>query len=109
MRSPKRALNSLAGTLEQACRRADNQTTDNAQHWPWGRSFVRGSRMSSVFDGLSDATIARLIGGAECRVLFAGPSVQLQTATALAEAIGRLGRGSIRVVLDVDEKVFRLG
>ena len=64
---------------------------------------------ASVFVAMSDRKMASLIDGAKHRVAVAIPAVRQETARALQEAIARLGRDSVGLVMDCDEEVFRLG
>lgn len=62
-----------------------------------------------VFTSMSDAKAAALIRVAQRRVLFAAPAVRATAAEALVDAGQRLGESAVRVVVDCDEEVFRLG
>lgn len=58
---------------------------------------------------MSDRKMATLIDGAKRRVAIALPAMRQGTANALQNAIVRLGRESVGVIMDCAEEVFRLG
>jgi len=62
-----------------------------------------------VFVALSDRKMAVLIERAERRVALAVPALRTATATALVDAVERLGREHVCIVVDCDDEVFRLG
>ena len=63
----------------------------------------------AVFGAMSDARLARIIARAEERVLLCMPAVRKATTAALVETGLRLGTHAVRVVLDCDDEVIRLG
>lgn len=62
-----------------------------------------------AFGCLTSGRIAVLLRRAQRRALLCAPSVRHETAAACREAASRLGNAAVRVVLDCDEEVFRLG
>ena len=65
--------------------------------------------MAKTFIALSSEKLAELIRSADKRVAIVAPSVHLDVAKALCEAALRLGTAKIDLIVDLDEKVFRLG
>ena len=58
---------------------------------------------------LQDENLIELISSANRRLVFIAPAVTVPVARALAEAWDRLGPENVRMVLDVDPEVYRLG
>lgn len=65
--------------------------------------------MSKSFISLSSRKLAKMISVAKKRVAVVAPSIQGDVGAALCDAAVRLGTENIDLVIDVDEKVFRLG
>jgi hypothetical protein len=65
--------------------------------------------MKPLFFTLDSKRIADLIRSAERFVCYAGPSVQMAPAQAMAEVAARLGAEMVTVALDFDERVMRMG
>ena len=65
--------------------------------------------MAKTFIALSSSRIAELIENAQKRVSVVAPSIHKDVGTALCDAVIRLGADNIDLVVDLDEKVFRLG
>ncbi|KAA6182155.1 hypothetical protein F2Q65_18405 [Thiohalocapsa marina] len=64
---------------------------------------------AALFQTLTSANIASFIASAERAVCYAGPGIQDDVATALAEVVGRVGPEMLTVCLDFDERVMRMG
>jgi hypothetical protein len=62
-----------------------------------------------AFGCMTSGRIADLVRRAQRRALLCAPAVRRKTAEAFQEAASRLGSAAVRVVLDCDEEVFRLG
>lgn len=62
-----------------------------------------------IFASLSTTKVARLIGTANRRVIFASPGVRLLAAEALIDAARKVGADRILVATDCDEKIMRMG
>ncbi len=58
---------------------------------------------------MSDAKAAAFIQSARRRVVLAAPAMRSDSAKAIIEAMQRLGQESVRIIMDCDEEVFRLG
>ena len=65
--------------------------------------------MAKTFIALSSSRLAELIGSAKKRVVVVAPSIHNDVGSALLDAAIRLGMDNIDLVVDLDEKVFRLG
>jgi hypothetical protein len=65
--------------------------------------------MAKTFIALSSEKLAELIRSAEKRVAIVAPSIHLDVGEALCEAALRLGTAKIDLIVDLNEKVFRLG
>lgn len=65
--------------------------------------------MAKNFIALSSSRLADLIGTAQKRVAIVAPSIHTDVGAALFDAVCRLGATNIDLVVDLDEKVFRLG
>lgn len=65
--------------------------------------------MAKTFIALSSSRLAELIGSAQKRVAVVAPSIHNDVGTALREAVSHLGVDNVDLVVDLDEKVFRLG
>lgn len=63
----------------------------------------------SIFTAMSDYKAADLIAAAKRRAILAAPMLREKTAQALVAARAQLGSDSVRIVVDCDEEVFRLG
>lgn len=64
---------------------------------------------SEVFKSMSPNRMAALIRSASRRVGVVAPAITDAVASALIDAHGRLGEGTVTLVIDCDEEVFRLG
>lgn len=62
-----------------------------------------------VFGSLTSGRIAAIVRRAQRRALVCAPAVRRETAEACCEVASRLGGAAVRVVLDCDDEVFRLG
>ncbi len=62
-----------------------------------------------AFGCMTSAKMASLLRRAQRRALLCIPAVRAEVGAALTEVAGRLGAEGVRVVLDCDEEVFRLG
>jgi len=65
--------------------------------------------MSNVFCALTSAEVAGFVRRAEHRVALCVPAMTAEVADALSDSARRLGLDAVRVVMDCDEEVFRLG
>lgn len=65
--------------------------------------------MAKTFTALSSEKLVDLIRSAEYRVAIVAPSIHKDVAEALCDAANRLGVGKVDLIVDLDEKVFRLG
>ncbi|MDO8355517.1 MAG: hypothetical protein Q7U76_03910 [Nitrospirota bacterium] len=63
----------------------------------------------STLSALSSRRIASLFRSAKCRVIYAAPGIQIETAKALVERVGELVRLSLTVSIDFDEHTLRMG
>lgn len=64
---------------------------------------------NELFCHMSSKRIADLVRNAEGPICYAGPGIQLDPAKAMAEAVERIGRDQLILVLDFDERVMRMG
>jgi hypothetical protein len=64
---------------------------------------------SSLFTDLSSSRIAELIHGAENRVIYAAPGIQIAPAAAMVESRSSLFSPELTVNLDFDERTLRMG
>ncbi len=62
-----------------------------------------------VFTSISDRRAADHVQNANQRVILAVPAIHAQLSAAITHAHERLGGGAVRVIVDCDEEVFRLG
>ena len=62
-----------------------------------------------LFCHMSSKRIADLVQNAKGPICYAGPGIQLEPAKAMAEAVERIGRDQLILVLDFDERVMRMG
>ena len=62
-----------------------------------------------LFCHMSSKRIADLVRNAKGPICYAGPGIQLEPAKAMAEAVERIGRDQLILVLDFDERVMRMG
>jgi hypothetical protein len=65
--------------------------------------------MAKTFIALSSSRLVELICTAQKRVAVVAPSIHNDVGAALFNAVSRLGTDNIDIVVDLDEKVFRLG
>jgi hypothetical protein len=65
--------------------------------------------MSEVFCIVTSRKIAEFVRTVRRRVALCVPAMKVEVANALAEAAGKVGHDAVRVVMDCDEEVFRLG
>lgn len=63
----------------------------------------------NTFRRVTDAMLAKMVAGAEWRLVFIAPGVRMGVAKALAAAALRLPEGAVQIVLDADAEVCRLG
>jgi len=63
----------------------------------------------SLFQQLDTDILARQLLRASWRVAFIGPALNQALAAALVQASRQLGREQVRVILDYNEEIFRLG
>ena len=64
---------------------------------------------NELFCHMSSKRIADLVRNAKGPICYAGPGIQLEPAKAMAEAVERIGRDQLILVLDFDERVMRMG
>lgn len=62
-----------------------------------------------LFESMSSIKMAGLISNATYRVIVVSPSIHKNVADSLISALKRLGQRAVRVILDCNEEVFRLG
>ena len=65
--------------------------------------------MGKTFMALSSSKLAEMIENARNRVAVVSPSIHKDVGLALRDATFRLGAANVDLVVDLDEKVFRLG
>lgn len=65
--------------------------------------------MGKTFLALSSGKLAELIYSARNRVALVAPSIHKDVGVAICDAVNRLGVANVDLVVDLDEKVFRLG
>jgi hypothetical protein len=65
--------------------------------------------MGKTFIALSSSKLAEMIESARNRVAVVAPSIHKDVGSALRDAAFRLGATNVDLVVDLDEKVFRLG
>lgn len=63
----------------------------------------------STFQEVNDATLIKLIGNAEQRIVFVAPGVHQAVAEALGKRFAETDRLQVTVVIDPDEDVCRIG
>lgn len=63
----------------------------------------------STFQEVNDASLIKLIGEAQRRVVFVAPGVHQAVAEALGQRLAEIDRLQVTVVIDPDEDVCRIG
>ena len=63
----------------------------------------------STFQEVNDASLIKLIGKAQQRVVFVAPGVHQAVAEALGKRLVEIDRLQVTVVIDPDEDVCRIG
>ena len=63
----------------------------------------------STFQEVNDASLIKLIGEAQRRVVFVAPGVHQSVAEALGQRLAEIDRLQVTVVIDPDEDVCRIG
>ncbi len=64
---------------------------------------------NEFFCHISSKRIADLIRTAKSSVSFVGPGIHIETADAMVDVVGRIGREQLTVSVDFDERLIRMG